>query len=109
MLFDLIYAVSVFTHLDLDLGRRWLADLHRILKPGGLLLFSVHGEAAWKGLPEEDVAELRRTGFLFKRSAKLHGILPDWYHTAFHRSFPHMQEMHSLHGTRSCSHPRNPT
>lgn len=41
--FDLIYAISVFTHLTDDLGRAWMDELRRVLRPGGLLMFTVHG------------------------------------------------------------------
>jgi SAM-dependent methyltransferase len=43
--FDLVYAVSVLTHLTEDLAHRWVAEWARILRPGGLLLFSTHGDA----------------------------------------------------------------
>lgn len=42
--FDLIYSISVFTHLTEDLGVRWMAEMRRILRPGGLLLFTIHGQ-----------------------------------------------------------------
>ena len=80
----LVYGVSVLTHLSEQHQRLWMEDLRRVLKPGGLLLLSVHGESTWKGMPESDLRELRRKGFLFKTSSKLHGILPDWYQTAYH-------------------------
>jgi SAM-dependent methyltransferase len=41
--FDAIYAFSVFTHMPADIQRRWLQEFRRILKPGGLLIFSTHG------------------------------------------------------------------
>lgn len=41
--FDLIYALSVFTHLGDDLQREWLAEFRRVLAPGGLLVVSVLG------------------------------------------------------------------
>lgn len=44
--FGLVYAISVFTHLDEELQFRWLAELRRILRQGGLALFSVQGENA---------------------------------------------------------------
>lgn len=42
--FDFIYAVSVFTHITEESQFRWLAELKRIVKPGGLLILSFHGE-----------------------------------------------------------------
>jgi len=82
--FDLVYGISVLTHLSEEHQLLWLKDLRRVLKPGGLLLLSVHGEHTWGGLSAGDVEELRRNGFLFKTSGKLRGILPEWYHTAYH-------------------------
>lgn len=38
--FDFIYALSVFTHLRLDMQFKWAWELYRILKPGGLALIS---------------------------------------------------------------------
>lgn len=43
-MFDLIYAFSVFTHLTVPLQRAWMDELHRVLRPGGLLIISVHGD-----------------------------------------------------------------
>jgi SAM-dependent methyltransferase len=42
--FDLAYAFSVLTHLTEELQARWLVDLARVLRPGGLLLVSTHGD-----------------------------------------------------------------
>jgi SAM-dependent methyltransferase len=45
--FDLVYAVSVFTHLT-DHWSDWLAEVHRLLRPGGLAIVSFLGEALWE-------------------------------------------------------------
>lgn len=42
--FDLIYALSVFSHLDGPLQEEWLAEFRRLLRPGGVLVLSVLGE-----------------------------------------------------------------
>jgi SAM-dependent methyltransferase len=42
--FDLVYAFSVFTHLTEDMQRPWLNELLRVIRPGGHLLFSTHGD-----------------------------------------------------------------
>ena len=42
--FDLIYALSVFSHLDEQCQRAWLEEFQRLLRPGGLLVLSVLGE-----------------------------------------------------------------
>lgn len=47
--FDLVYALSVFTHLTIPMQHEWIAELRRVLKPGGLLIFTTRGDAwAWK-------------------------------------------------------------
>jgi SAM-dependent methyltransferase len=43
--FDLVYAISVFTHLPHDLERAWIDELSRIAVPGGLLLLTTHGDS----------------------------------------------------------------
>ena len=40
--FDLIWSISVFTHLT-DNSLPWLCELHRLLKPGGLLIATYMG------------------------------------------------------------------
>jgi SAM-dependent methyltransferase len=82
--FDLVYAISVLTHLSLEYQKLWLAELHRLLKADGLLLFTVHGEIASHSLPPDKREKLQREGFLFETSTKLRGIVPEGYHTAYH-------------------------
>jgi SAM-dependent methyltransferase len=52
--FDAIYAFSVFTHMPGDVQKRWLEEFLRILKPGGLLIFSTHGSCYLSRLSGDD-------------------------------------------------------
>ena len=39
--FNIVFLISVFTHMDQESQNRWLIEFERILKPGGLLLITV--------------------------------------------------------------------
>jgi SAM-dependent methyltransferase len=52
--FDLVYALSVFTHLPAELQRPWIQELARVVAPGGHLLITTHGA---RYLPELTPAE----------------------------------------------------
>ncbi len=43
--FDLVYALSVFTHLTAELQLGWRDELRRVLRPGGALLVTTHGRS----------------------------------------------------------------
>jgi SAM-dependent methyltransferase len=42
--FGLAYALSVFTHLPEALQLPWIEELRRVLRPGGHLIFTTHGQ-----------------------------------------------------------------
>lgn len=44
--FDLVFAISLFSHLPDELFARWLRSLRCLLKPGGHLMFTTHGQIA---------------------------------------------------------------
>ena len=85
--FDLIYAISVFTHLDEEMQFAWLRELKRISRPGGMLILTIHGEFAQATVQESIKAQIAETGFAFQVGQtgrfKLDG-LPDFYQTAYH-------------------------
>jgi SAM-dependent methyltransferase len=52
--FDLVYALSVFTHLTADLQLAWRDELHRVLRPGGRLLLTTHGRSYLQRLDDDE-------------------------------------------------------
>lgn len=47
---DVVFAYSVFTHLAEEAFHVWLKEIHRILAPGGTVLFTVLGDFAMAAL-----------------------------------------------------------
>ena len=82
--FRVIYCLSVFTHLNEPMQDSWLAELHRILQPAGLLIMTVHGRNAAAALTADDVTHLANNGLIHKTSKKLKGMVPEWYNTTWH-------------------------
>jgi SAM-dependent methyltransferase len=92
--FDLVIGFSVFTHLDEAHQDAWLAELRRVLAPGGAALLTVHGPAAWEttsltalaGRPAlaELAQEREERGIVHWRDDGWEAMFPDWYHTTFH-------------------------
>ena len=60
--FDIIYCISVFTHLDEKEQIKWLEELKRILKPKGFLLLSLHGFENLKN--EKHIERAKKLGII---------------------------------------------
>lgn len=71
--FDLVYAVSVFTHLDEHRQFQWLVELRRVLRPGGILILTVYDE-------KQQLEELGELRYRIKND-KI-GKVPSWYLTS---------------------------
>ncbi len=79
--FDVVFAISVWTHLPDDLQMVWLAEMRRIIRPGGLALLTTSSFRAlesrrrtlpdWKDVSDDD---LRREGFIFKKAGATKGV-----------------------------------
>jgi len=76
--FDAVFGLSVMTHLRKDCQLEWLNEIARVLRPGGVLLATVHGKEA-----------ARHFGLLSVKGIEDHyldpfmaGVLPaDYYRT----------------------------
>lgn len=83
--FDLIFLISVFTHLDEEYQRQWLAELNRIAQPSGIVLISVHGPTvARQKLPPDLQRTLAERGALFYADSFWKLYFSEYYQTSFH-------------------------
>ena len=79
-MFDLVIGYSVFTHLSQEAQEAWLAEMKRVITPGGLFIASTHGESAALSEPGASV-EIARHGIFDKiQDPVLNGIAPEGYY-----------------------------
>jgi SAM-dependent methyltransferase len=78
--FDLVYSVSVLTHLDEELQNRWLRELERITAPGGAVLVTTHGDSWFEGLDADEAARYRAGELVVRSSQSLGSNLCETYH-----------------------------
>jgi SAM-dependent methyltransferase len=83
--FDLVFAHSVFTHIDERRQDAWLSELQRVTSTGGFLVLSTHGEVALG----DDVWRIRERledeGIVFIDNVfGPEYPLPHWYQTTYH-------------------------
>jgi SAM-dependent methyltransferase len=94
--FDLVYAISIWSHFNAGPAVAWLEEMHRILAPGGHLAMTVHGMqsvayyAETRQRPPEQLERIRRAlyrdGFWFAPefgSAGDHGVVHHGWGNAF--------------------------
>jgi SAM-dependent methyltransferase len=66
--FDFVYARSVFTHLSEHGQAEWLEELGRVIKPGGILYLTMHGEQFFEQLSYEEQGSVRGGGIVVHRA-----------------------------------------
>jgi SAM-dependent methyltransferase len=78
--FDLVYAVSVFTHIG-ELADAWLLELLRILKPGACIYLTIHDEHTVRLLIEDyrdDPTHAYIVGLLREFDEETGALSRDW-------------------------------
>lgn len=64
---DLVYSISIFTHLSKNAHEAWMIEMHRVLRPGGLFLTTTHGDATMVNLTATELETYQR-GELVERA-----------------------------------------
>lgn len=86
--FDLIIGFSVLTHIDNDSQDAWLAELYRILKPGGILWFTTQGEVYTRQLLDFEKRKLHTKG-IYTRSGNRpgHRMMTTYHYAPLFREY----------------------
>jgi SAM-dependent methyltransferase len=80
--FDLVYLISVFTHLTEDLQLLWLEELRRVSRPGGYVLVTLRGSYYQGSSVRRGSRRARESGIRFfavsaPPAGHVPGVVPD--------------------------------
>jgi SAM-dependent methyltransferase len=64
--FDLIFAFSILTHMPEELGKLWMIEFRRLLRPRGFLILSLHGEGYLSEMTDEEKQRFRSDQFVVR-------------------------------------------
>lgn len=81
--FDIVYSISIFTHLPETMQFAWLEELNRITRPDGLLILTVRGARFFPAGSRRAQKRLERDGFYYAKGKGTRG-LPSFYQTSYH-------------------------
>jgi SAM-dependent methyltransferase len=76
--YELVFVASLFSHLPERIWRKWLARLHALLEPDGLLILSTHGPGC---LPKD--RSMPDSGFAFFPHSESSVLAPEIYGTTY--------------------------
>jgi len=76
--YPLIFVLSLFTHLPVDVWPRWLKALGRAVEPGGRLIFTVHNEDVVRDMLG---VSFNDEGYCFLNSSESPSLDPELYGT----------------------------
>jgi SAM-dependent methyltransferase len=85
--FDLVYGISIFTHLNEATQIQWLEELRRITKPDGIVAVSVLGESFAPGELQDAVRDKGFADVISGQSGTFAAFSSaDYYRVAYHSS-----------------------
>lgn len=68
--FDIIYGISIFTHLSEQMHHEWYSELFRILKPGGILFLTTQGNHFKPKLTEPELKKYNEGKLIVRGKVK---------------------------------------
>ncbi len=76
--FEMVYSFSVYTHLSPEVQKHWLDEHLRVVRPGGIVLFTVHGDAYRTRLVPAELRAYEERGYVVRAGVDEGG---PWYTT----------------------------
>lgn len=76
---DLVYGISIFTHLSEDAHYKWIDELCRVTHSGGIILLTTHGNVTKQNLLPEEAAMFDAGQLVVRGSKEGHRVF-----TAYH-------------------------
>ena len=67
---DIIYGISIFTHLSEQLHYDWYNELYRILKPGGIMLLTTQGNGFKIKLTTDEIKKFENNELIVRGKTK---------------------------------------
>lgn len=68
--FDIVYGISIFTHLSEKMHYAWFKELMRIIKPEGILFLTLHGSAFTEKLTDFEKKQFNSGKLVVKGTTK---------------------------------------
>jgi SAM-dependent methyltransferase len=94
--YDLVAAISVFTHLSETVQFEWLSELDRVLAPNGVVVASIHGPTAHAMTGSPAISRrIDRAGLLDAPSYDLSGVIVDGYYRTTHHTHEYIRSQWS--------------
>ena len=78
---DVLYCLSVFTHLSEKQHYNWIKEIKRVLKPNGLLIASLHGEKTFSRLFPHELESAKNGNLVTRGQVKEGSGLYIAYHS----------------------------
>lgn len=67
---DIIYGISIFTHLSEQMHYNWFSELYRVLKPNGIMLLTTQGDNFKVKLTDQEIEQYNNDNLVVRGKVK---------------------------------------